>query len=122
MSWARAAWGSNRSGQLGQGRGGARAAASRPAMAPWRALAEEGRLARSGAASREWFHATRGREGGFGRRSGQVASQVAPTVGVVQGKQRRREERDAVHGNFVISSKFKISYVNLIFLLLLGFK
>ena len=121
MSWARAAWGSNRSGQLGQGRGGARAAASRPAMAPWRALAEEGRLARSGAASREWFHATRGREGGFGRRSGQVASQVAPTVGVVQGKQRK-EERDAVGGNFVISSKFKISYVNSIFLPLLGLK
>ena len=46
---------------------------------------------------------------------------TAPPVGVVQGKQRR-EERDAVGGNFVISSKFKISSVNLIFLPLLGLK
>ena len=66
MSWARAAWGSIRPGQLGQGRRGARAAAGRPAMAPWQELAEEGRVARSGAASRELFHATRVREGGFG--------------------------------------------------------
>ena len=46
---------------------------------------------------------------------------MAPPVGVVQGKQRR-EERDAVGGNFVISSKFKISAVNSIFLPLNGLK
>ena len=41
-------------------------------------------------------------------------------MGVVQG--RRREERDAVGGNFIISSKFKISSINSIFLPLNGLK
>ena len=59
--------------------------------------------------------------GWYWPRARRVAGLVAPAAGVVQGKQRR-EERDAVGGNFVISSTFKISSVNSIFLPLLGLK
>jgi len=85
------------------------------------ALSWRGRVATSASDRGAWFLQYWGRSSAVWVGARRVGGQVAPPVGVVRGKQRR-EERDAVGGNFVISSKFKISAVNSIFLPLNGLK
>jgi len=72
-------------------------------------MAQAGRVASSGVASRERCHANQGRGSGFGRRrdawGGQVASPAyGAAVGEVQGE---TEVEESVSGNFVIRPKFQ---------------
>ena len=84
-SWEQVCW-----GRVTRGRRARPWQLGRPWQSPWRAMAQAGRVASSGVASRERCHANQGRGSGFGRRrdawGGQVASPAyGAAVGEVQG-------------------------------------
>ena len=85
-SWERVCW-----GRVARGRRARPWQLGRPWWSPWRAMAQAGRVASSGAAREGRVQANQGRGAGFGRRhdawGGQVASAPAygAAVGVVQG-------------------------------------